>query len=219
MIWPTKKLGEIFLPVINEIEPNVLNQIDKGNIKEEDHITDSIFDKIEERIDQKKFTGLSVNVRRFSGRGPGSEESANGADGALILQIPDLKIKKFFIFQAKKFKNERAKFNKDAIAQRDKMLACTPDSFFLVYTPDKFYFVSAFMVGLNDCLLNLPSKSFLEFHNDFFNCFIGDHFFGFPNLPLKSPRRLSSLSDKEDLPLAKDNLLITIEDEKETQSE
>jgi len=215
----TKKLGDLFSKVFDEVEEDVLKNIAQGNKKEEDHITGEVLTRFEERINGRDFNGLTVTARQFSGRGPNSDESITGADGALILEAPDFELRKFFIFQAKKFMSE-SKFDDRSVQQKWRMLACTPDSFFLIYTPEKFYWVSAFMVGLNDRLDDLPCKNFSEFNQDFFNCFIGDHFFGFPPLPFYKPWRFFPFWDEyefrkfmkfpKDLPLAKKNLYIRI---------
>lgn len=223
MIWPTKKLGELFEPIFNNVEEDVIDLISKGDFKEEDHITGTVLTRIEERINNHSFNDLQVCVRQFSGRGPNSEESLTGADGAFIIDAPNLEIRKFFIFQSKVFKSSSSKFDEHAIEQKWRMLACTPDSFFLIYTKANFQFISAFLPGLNDKLFNLPTKSFSEFYQDFFNCFIGDHFFGFPRRPFPHPWRFWPFEGypdypklTKDLPLAKKNLLIQIERYEET---
>ncbi|MBI2047890.1 MAG: hypothetical protein HYT27_02010 [Parcubacteria group bacterium] len=214
MSYPTKKLGEIFEPIFVGVEKDTLDRMKDGDKREEDHITGDILTRIEERVNGHDFNGLRVRARQFSGRGPNSDESLTGADGALIVEAPDLELRKFFIFQAKK----QTKFDERAIEQKWRMLACTPDSFFLVYGKKQFQFVSAFLVSVNDKLGDLPTKSFSELHKDFFNCFIGDHFFGFPPLPFHRPWRFWPFWDEfrdfakfpKDLPLAKKNLLIQI---------
>ena len=213
--WPTKRIGEIFEPIFMDVERDASAKILNGDKKEEDHITGDIFTRLEERINQQEFGTMRVHARQFSGRGPNSDESLTGADGALIVEAPELELRKFFIFQAKK----NPKFDERAIEQKWRMLSCTPDSFFLVYGKKQFQFVSAFLVSLNDGLEDLPTKSFSELHKDFFNCFIGDHFFGFPPLPFQRPWRFWAFFEEfrdftklsKDSPLAKNNLLIQIE--------
>lgn len=212
-----KKFGDFFEPILQGLESDVLLKAEGGDIKEEDHITTTLFTLMEERLNGRAATnlvdkagdGFTLSARQFTGRGRRSEESLVGADGALGLRINvgGLQIQKFFLFQAKKF-DAKSKFDSRAASQRKRMLECTPDSFFLVYTDKKIYWVSAFLVEQGDKLSDLPSKSFTEFNQDFLNCFIGDHFFGFPDLPYGRPWRYWPYDEYP----AKNNLIITISD-------
>ena len=217
-----RKLGNIFSPIFSSVEESCLTNIANEYRCEEDHITGDVLTKFEERINNQDFNGIKVSTKQFTGRGPNSDESITGADGALILDTPYLESRKFYLFQAKKFKDVKGKFDERAISQKWKMLTHTSDSFFLIYTPKRFYYVSAFMVGLNDTLASLPKKSFHEFHKDFFNCFIGDHSLVFPWFPTHIPRHIawdfledfSKNPSKFDAknPLAKNNLVIQIQE-------
>ncbi len=219
-----KKLGDLFTEIFTGVEETVLHHINDGSREEEDHITSEVLTLLEERINNrsnKGLDGIRVWASQFSGRGPNSNESVTGADGALILEVPCLELRKYFVFQAKKFRvGERSRFDERSIEQKWKMLAYTADSFFLVYTPERFYWVSAFMVGLNDKVRDVPCKNFSEFCQDFFNCFIGDRhwhpqFPWFRTLPSKIQHELLSAFKKieftEKSPLAKRNLCIRIE--------
>lgn len=182
----------------------MLELIDNCSRVEEDHITSTVFTIMEERINNSKVEGLKIQAKQFQGRGNNSDESVSGADGALFLHVKlhNTEFEKFVLLQAKRFKTKSAKFDKRAVAQKDRMLLWTPDSFFLVYGHNGFQFASAFAVGLNDKLTELPTKNFPEFLKDHFNCFIGDHLWRF--CPFFDKRR-----DYEKL--AKHNLSIQIE--------
>lgn len=217
---PSKKIGNIFKPIFLGLEQDILARVKDGDVKEEDHITTTLFTLAKERIDKLATETIGANgagelqitARQFTGRGRNSEESFIGADGAVSLHVRlgDLEIQKFYIFQAKKF-GPKSKIDARAVTQRQRMLECSPDSFFLIYTPSKMYYVSAFMVGQDDKLSDLPSKGFNEFNQDFFNCFIGDHFLGFPDLPFRRPWRYGPY----DGPVAKNNLIIEVSDKKQ----
>lgn len=130
MSYSTKKFGDIFKETFRGVESDVLERISKRDFQEEDHITNTILTRIEERINSEKNATPQVRARLFSGRGRNSTESFTGADGSLILEVPNLGIKKYFIFQAKKFKSDSDKFDKRSMEQKRKMLLHTPDSFF-----------------------------------------------------------------------------------------
>jgi hypothetical protein len=188
--------------------------VSNGDINEEDHITTTLFTLAQERINlfgerigtQGTLDKLTISARHFQGRGSGSDEFFSGADGAVALHIrlASLEIQKIYLFQAKK--STQRKFNDHAITQRDRMLRCSPDSFFLVYSPKDIKFISAFLVEEGNKYTDIPRKGFVEFNQDFFNCFIGDHFNGYPDLPYSRPWRYWPY----DYPPAKNNLFIEV---------
>lgn len=215
-----KKLGNIFKEIFSSVESDTIAKLNEGDRVEEDHITSTVLTLLEERVKEHTFSGLFVRARQFQGRGPNSDESITGADGALILDVKlkDTEFRKFYIFQAKNFKYKNTKFDERALDQKHRMLSWTPASFFLIYTPRNFCFISAFLVGLNNRVNKLPSKRFIEFHKDFFNCFIGDHFLRFLFFPFCIPRRRSRFGPElgpsskfiEKRPIAKRNIQIDI---------
>ncbi len=209
-----KKFGDLLASTLGDLEQDVLAKVKNEHIVEEDHITASLLTLLEERINYVSKnadteSSFKVTARQFSGRGRSSQESFTGADGALGLRvnIGGVEFQKFFIFQAKKF-GPKSRLDARASAQRQKMLECTPDSFFLIYTDSKICWASAFLAEQGDTLAVLPTKSFSEFNEDFFNCFIGDHFFGYPELPYRHKWRYWPYDEYP----AKHNLLVTITD-------
>lgn len=221
---PDKKLGKIFNQIFLSVEKSIVEKIEKGDRKEEDHITSTLFTLLEERINGFNHSSLKISAKQFPGRGANSDESITGADGALILDInlDGLEFKKTVLLQAKKFFQTKDKFDDRSIHQKYKMLSFTPDSFFLVYQKKKVSFVSAFLVGSGDKLNQLPSKRVTSFLEDYFNCFIGDHLIIFPPHPFRHPWRYWLLLEElpryfkfdDKMSMAKNNLLIKIEDSK-----
>jgi hypothetical protein len=220
MAKTSKKLHKTIRQIFADVENDALRRIEHRDRNEEDHITTTIFTLAEEKINNGSFGKFRLRARQFSGRGPNSDESITGADGAVILNATyqDTEFRKFYLFQAKRF-SEKTKFDERAIDQKYKMLSWSPDSFFLIYGPNKFSFVSAFIVGLNNRLKDLPTKNFTTFHEDFFNCFIGDHTLRFPWFPPSFPRHwhwefwrefknVAKFNEKN--PLARKNLLIEV---------
>ena len=47
---PSKHLGDIFSPTFSKLESDTLAQVSDGNIREEDHITSTLFTLATERI-------------------------------------------------------------------------------------------------------------------------------------------------------------------------
>ncbi|MDP1851966.1 MAG: hypothetical protein Q8K48_06070 [Candidatus Planktophila sp.] len=182
-----KRLGDFFADVFERIEKEVLNDIVRGSVSEENTITGRLLSAAQSHINNfasnqpKTESGLNIQANHFSSSGRGSQETLTGADGAIFLDISigTTLVQKFYLFQAKRtLKSNR--IDDHARKQRDKMLKRTSDSFFLFYSRNSFDFVSAFMVNVGDKPANLPSKTYTEFHQDFFNCFIGDQTSKFP---------------------------------------
>jgi len=170
-----KNIGSLFSDAFKSVEADVIGKINKGYRIEEDHITTTVFDLLEERVKDRFWEGINVEMKQLPGRGKGSEESLTGADGSVILTIPlkNSVFQKFYIFQAKKDFDGRKVLDKDAIKQKEKMLLFASSCFFMIYDRRKISFISAQVVDLNNRFSTLPTKRFVAFHRDFFNCFIG----------------------------------------------
>jgi hypothetical protein len=173
-----KKIGYKLRDIFVSVEKDTLARMSDDTRTEEDHITTTLFTLLEDRINKQEENDWRITARQMTGRGANSEESITGADGAVILNIKldDVEYTKCFLFQAKNFLKSKSRFDNHAIEQKHKMLNFTPDSFFLVYTKDKISFISAFPVAVNDTISNLQTKKFVSFFEDYFSCFIGDHF-------------------------------------------
>lgn len=170
-----KKFGDLFAQISEGIEKEITDKISLGERVEEDHITSTLFTLLEERINSTN-SDLSIRATQFSGRGKNSAENILGADGAIVLDVDcaNTKFKKIILLQAKKLKTH-SKFDLHAISQKYKMLAISPDSFFLVYDTSHFRLISALIVSEGDEINNLPAKSLSLFMKDFGDCFIGDN--------------------------------------------
>ena len=104
-----KKLGELCSFIFDDVEKDILEEVGRGDLKEEDSITSNIFALLKERVNKNDIEGLNLRAREFAGRGSGSEESIIGADGALVLnvQLENVGFTKFCLLQAKKFKDKK----------------------------------------------------------------------------------------------------------------
>jgi hypothetical protein len=216
----TKRLGKLFEDIFQGVEADVLKRIADGSRTEEDHITSTFFTLIEERVNGLDHNQLKIEARQFTGRGPSSDESVTGADGAMILDVKfhNTEFRKVILLQAKNFSNRKARFDDHAIDQKYKMLYFTPDSYFMIYQTTGISFASALLIGSGDKLNQLPLKKAKEFLSDYFNCFIGDHLLTFPPDTWRRPwrywpmweefRHLFKSSEKS--PIAKNNILISV---------
>lgn len=182
-----KRLGDLFGDVFEGIEREVLNAMENEEIGEEDTITGRLLGVASERINhfgsnQGMGPGaLHIESIHFSSKHKKSQETLSGADGAVVLnvKIGQTTIRKFYLFQAKRT-DKTPKINPHAMDQKFKMLHHTADSFFLFYSRASFDFISAFIIEEGDKPSDLPSKTYKDFHEDFFNCFIGDLYENYP---------------------------------------
>lgn len=117
-----------------------------------------------------------------TGPGVAGEEKRHGADlmGVLDIDIPDYRVKKGFLVQAKRAEPGRKFDNRDwdrLHSQCEKMLHRTPDAFVWVYSKSAGIriFPAASVLALNSRdIFELYSRrvsSFFEYHIE---CFIGD---------------------------------------------
>lgn len=214
------RFGNYFLKDIKEAEDEIIRKITEGQRIEEDHITCTFLDLLESAVNKPRQKEFVIKTYQFSGRGPKSLESITGVDGAVTLDVklPGCEYRKSYLFQAKKLKSINQQFDRNAIKQRNKMLSLSSDSFFLVFSPDKIKFISAFIAIFKTKYRSLPYKSLPTFHRDFFNCFIGDSFarrpFNYSKIPPKYRHIFDYLPNNakfiNEVPIAKHNLVIAI---------
>ena len=117
-----------------------------------------------------------------TGSGVAGEEKRHGADlmGVLDIDIPDYRVKKGFLAQAKRAKPRRKFRNRDwdrLHSQCERMLLRTPDAFVWVYSKSNgiriFPAISVLALNSRDIfeLYGRSVSSFFEYHIE---CFIGD---------------------------------------------
>lgn len=158
-----------------------------GERVDEPDITGLMLGAIGERMRSREFGGVTWNAHILPSRGKGAEEKRYGADfgGVLDIDIPDYKIKKGFLVQAKKaepydpLKEDRWK---DLIYQCDRMLQCTPASFVFVYSREKGIRVIPAVSVLGSTsrdVFDLYHHGVWSFFEEHIKCFIGDHRPGF----------------------------------------
>ena len=117
-----------------------------------------------------------------TGSGVAGEEKRHGADlmGVLDIDIPDYRVKKGFLAQAKRAEPRRKFRNRDwdrLHSQCERMLLRTPDAFVWVYSKSNgiriFPAISVLALNSRDIfeLYGRSVSSFFEYHIE---CFIGD---------------------------------------------
>ena len=117
-----------------------------------------------------------------TGPGIAGEEKRYGADlmGVLDIDIPDYRVKKGFLVQAKRAEPERRFNNRDwgrLHSQCEKMLLRTPDAFVWVYSKSAGIriFPAAPVLSLSSRdIFELYSRSVSSFFEYHIECFIGD---------------------------------------------
>ena len=136
------------------------------------------------------FNGVSwrAHVLR-TGRGRAAEEKRHGADlmGVLDIAVPDYRVKKGFLVQAKKErslgsnKNEWERLRN----QCETMLRRTPESFVFVYSPSRRIraFSACAVLGLETRnIFDLYHKSMYTFFSTHLQSFIGDRNLDMPTI-------------------------------------
>lgn len=217
------KFGEIFSKAFGNVQHEILDRIISGDRVEEDHITSTLFTLLEEEFKKYSDSGYTIRANQFQGRGRNSSESLYGADGALILnaRLPEVEFTKIVLLQAKKSTKKPFVIDEDAIKQKNNMLSITADSFFVVYEKARVRVYSAFSIGDGLRVDDLPSKPLDDFLEDFFNCFIGDNKFHYPQTLMNRlwgfgpwpPWYRDFARLIEEVPIAKDYLSVYIENQ------
>lgn len=111
---------------------------------------------------------FKVGNFKIRGRGPSAPEKKIGADGIGIIDLkyPDISLKGFFLYQAKKAVDQRAYLGK-AKEECSVMLTHTPASYLLVLMPAEVKMVGAMAVNANLktslCLNDLPFVNYPRF--------------------------------------------------------
>jgi hypothetical protein len=105
-----------------------------------------------------------ISNLKLRGRGPSAPEKKIGADGIGILDLvfPDISLKGFFLYQAKKTEDNRGALV-NAKEECDVMLTHTPASYLLVLLPAEIKMVGAMAVSAN--LKKSPNLNNLPFVN------------------------------------------------------
>ena len=163
---------------VHEIQHAILETLEDYNrtkIKQEPEFTVKLTTKIEDRLKNINLAGVRWNAKILTDRGAKAEEKIIGADfmGVLEIDLPDYKVKKGFLVQAKMSGNINSP---DLMEQCQKMLKHSNESFVFIYDKDGISVIKASEILNSESKFSqLPRMSAEEFYYEHFKCFIGDH--------------------------------------------
>jgi hypothetical protein len=143
-------------------------------LADEDDFTSTLSEKIRQRLGGLDLGGVSWRARKTTSRFAGSEEARTGADllGVLEVSLPDVKLRKGFLAQAKLNKPGDMKRLR---TQCEQMLAVTPDSFVFLYDKHRVSVVPALLYAEGHLgLKHVGPWSLGKFFEAHFSCFVGD---------------------------------------------
>ena len=165
-----------------------------GRVEQEPAITDRMLAGIETSLDGVEIGGIRWTAKTLTDRGRGSQESRYGADflGVLSIDLPDFKVSKGFLAQAKLAKHFNSTEIHSLKTQCEKMLRLSAASFVFLYGKQAIYVVPAISVlGSGWQPDQLYSRSVQKFFEAHFECFIGDR-----AIDPATPEVLSSLTQR-----------------------
>lgn len=159
-----------------------IESLQEGSIEQEPQVTDRMLGRIEECLHGYVAKGVRWSAKTLTDRGRGAQESEFGADfmGVLTVDLPELKVSKGFLAQAKLVRGGCTSGDRRTLTKQcEKMLAVTPDAFVFLYFPDAVRVVPAISVlGSSEDPVELYSRASRTFFEDHLECFIGDRAIG-----------------------------------------
>ena len=169
---------------ISAAADSAVEDLNEGVVEQEPHLTDRLLGRIAQSIEGYRSKGVTWKAKTLTDHGPGAQERQYGADfaGVLDIDLPEYKVKKGFLAQAKLLRTNRMEMQefRRLLSQCEQMLTLSPDSFVFLYSRDGIRVVPAIaVVGAShpDMVLNpeaLYSRKISTFYEVHFECFIGD---------------------------------------------
>jgi hypothetical protein len=132
---------------------------------------------IEFSLDGFRTRGIRWDGKTLTDRGKGAQEAQYGADfvGVLNIDLPDFKMSKGFLAQAKLLRHDTVDDLEELKRQCHRMLNLSPDSFVFLYSRQGVRVVPAIsVVGAALDPSYLYSRSAQRFFEEHLQCFIGD---------------------------------------------
>jgi hypothetical protein len=163
-------------------------------VEQEPAITDRMLARIEASLDGIEIGGIQWTAKTLTDRGNASQESKYGADffGVLDIDLPDFKVTKGFLAQAKIAKRFTSAETKDLKQQCEKMLQLSSASFVFLYGKENIHVVPALsVVGSTIQPESLYKRSLQRFFETHLECFIGDR-----TINSARPKTLADLEEK-----------------------
>lgn len=157
-------------------------------------MTDRMLGAIEESLSGFQRNGIRWSAKTLTDRGAKSQESRFGADFLIVLSIdlPNFRISKGFLAQAKLIKDGRVRDLTELRSQCEKMLSISRDSYVFLYDNQGVRVAPATAVAASTSNPNkVYDKSAQRFFMDHLECFVGD-----PAIAMPSPDGLEALAKK-----------------------
>lgn len=168
--------------------------LNEGRVEHEPAMTDRMLSAIEVSLSSLSTPGIRWSAKTLTDRGAGSQESKYGADfmGVLHVSLPELKVTKGFLAQAKLVRGNSSGDLKELKVQCEKMLNLSPASFVFLYGMDGVRVVPAISV-LGSVLdpVDLYSRSAQRFFEEHLQCYIGDR-----GIDVATPAMLPALRER-----------------------
>ena len=166
----------------------------EGRVEHEPAITDRMLGAIEMSLHQAEIRGIRWQAKTLTDRGSRAQEAQYGADfmGVLNIDLPDFKVSKGFLAQAKLVRGQSVGSLVELRDQCDKMLDLSADSFVFLYSGEGVTVVPALsVVASTQSPLSLYNRSVQRFFEEHLMCFIGDR-----SIQSPTPESLAALRDR-----------------------
>lgn len=174
-------------------------------IPDEPTFTGALVTRIRDSLAGYSKGGITWNAKILSSHGPNTEESQFGADflGSLALDLPDYKVRKGFLAQAKRQEPDSPLTGKEwsrLQVQCERMLGFSTSSYAFVYSLNGVFVVPA--VSIVACIQpedmhTLHPKTLGSFYKQHFMCFVGDRV-----IDSSAPRVLDNLRARTTLAIS-----------------
>jgi hypothetical protein len=153
-----------------------------GRVEHEPEFTGEMLGRMKQSMQGYRIGGVRWDAKILTSHGTNAQERRFGADfmGVLDLDLPEYKIQKGFLAQAKRIESGKRMSNEDwdrMAVQCKKMLSITPESFIFVYSPQEIVVIPALAIisaQQRSSLTEFYSRSLVRFYEDHFECFVGD---------------------------------------------
>lgn len=153
----------------------------ENRVEHEPEITDRMLGAIEQAMTGFEVKGVRWTAKTLTSRSGKSQETRYGADfvGALDIDLPDFKVKKGFLAQAKRIEPDKPMRSDEFSRMQDqcsKMLEVSGQSFVFLYSKSGISIVPAgAVVSASHCNPHeLYSRGIARFYEEHFESFIGD---------------------------------------------
>lgn len=168
----------------------------QGRVEQEPAMTDRLLGAIEESLHGDNTHGIRWSAKTLTDRGRGAQERRFGADfmGVLNIDLPDYRVAKGFLAQAKLVRNGRSVDRAELERQCERMLNLSPASFVFLYSHSGIAVVPAIAVVASSVdPRELYTRSVGRFFEEHLECFVGDR-----AIAVAAPSTLESLRERYD---------------------